>query len=135
MNFIYKNIQKIRSILALVYGCWFIYIGISHLIDPEWFKPIVPSILIYTMFWVYFSGICEIFLGVLVIFNKSRKFASICFVIMLVLIYWANINMWINDIAIGGNKLSGEAHIIRGIIQALLILLVLWIGKLKPFNK
>ena len=54
---------------------------------------------------------------------------------MLILIYWANINMWINDIAINGNKLSDEAHIIRGIIQALLILLVLWIGKIKPFNK
>ena len=135
MNFIYKNTNKIRSIIALVYGSWFIYIGINHFIDPEWFKPIVPSILRYPVLWVYFSGLCEIVLGLLLIFKQSRKFASICFVIMLILIYWANINMWVNDIPIDGKKLSSTGHITRAIIQGLIILLVLWIGKIKPFNK
>jgi uncharacterized membrane protein len=54
---------------------------------------------------------------------------------MLVVLYWANLNMWINDIPIGGVKLNFSEHIIRGIIQILLILLSLYIGRLPPFAK
>ena len=43
--------------------------------------------------------------------------------------------MWVNDIPIDGKKLSSTGHITRAIIQGLIILLVLWIGKIKPFNK
>ena len=71
-------------------------------------------------------------LGILVIIPSSRRIASVGFIIFLVVVYWANINMWINDIEIGENKLSHQQHVIRAIIQIILITIVAWIGKLKP---
>jgi uncharacterized membrane protein len=122
----------LRLFLAIIYGSWFIYIGIQHFLDPDWFEPIVPKIIGYPLFWVYISGVFEIMLGILVIIPSSRRIASVGFIIFLVVVYWANINMWINDIEIGENKLSHQQHVIRAIIQIILITIVAWIGKLKP---
>ncbi len=36
--------------------------------------------------------------------------------------------MWINDIAIGGTKLSTLGHIVRGFAQLLMIGVALWVG-------
>ena len=134
---VFKIIKKInadllRLFLAIIYGSWFIYIGIQHFLDPDWFEPIVPKIIGYPLFWVYISGVFEIMLGILVIIPSSRRIASVGFIIFLVVVYWANINMWINDIEIGENKLSHQQHVIRAIIQIILITIVAWIGKLKP---
>ncbi len=126
------NIDLLRLFLAIIYGSWFIYIGIQHFLDPDWFEPIVPKIIGYPLFWVYISGVFEIMLGILVIIPSSRRIASVGFIIFLVVVYWANINMWINDIEIGENKLSHQQHVIRAIIQIILITIVVWIGKLKP---
>ena len=126
------NIDLLRLFLAIIYGSWFIYIGIQHFLDPDWFEPIVPKIIGYPLFWVYISGVFEIMLGILVIIPSSRRIASVGFIIFLVVLYWANIKMWINDIEIGENKLSHQQHVIRAIIQIILITIVAWIGKLKP---
>ena len=126
------NVDIIRLFLAIIYGGWFIYIGVQHFIDPDWFKPIVPKIIGYPVFWVYISGIFEIILGFLIIIPSSRRIASIGFIVFLIVVYWANINMWINDIEIGENKLSQQGHVIRGIIQFILIVVIAWIGGLKP---
>ena len=134
---IIKNINAdlIRLILAITYGSWFIYIGIQHFLDPDWFEPIVPKIIGYPLFWVYISGLFEIMLGILIIIPSSRRIASLGFIFFLVIVYWANINMWINDIEIGENRLSQQGHVIRAIIQIILITIVAWIGKLKPLAR
>ena len=126
------HIDLLRLFLAIIYGSWFIYIGIQHFLDPDWFEPIVPKIIGYPLFWVYISGVFEIMLGILIIIPSSRRIASVGFIVFLVVVYWANINMWINDIEIGENKLSHQQHVIRAIIQIILITIVAWIGKLKP---
>tara|TARA_B100001996_G_C18553781_1_gene551933 strand:- start:51 stop:464 length:414 start_codon:yes stop_codon:yes gene_type:complete len=124
------NLDYIRMLLSIIYGGWFIYIGIQHFLDPDWFKPIVPKVIGYPVFWVYISGVVEIILGIFLILPSSRRIASLGFIIFLIVVYWANINMWINDIEIGENKLSQQGHVIRGIIQFVLIVAVGWIGKL-----
>ena len=130
------NLQnKIRNIVSITYGIPFVWIGIQHFVNPSWFEPIVPEVLGNARFWVLVSGVFEIALGLAIMFPKSRKVGSLGIAIMLVVLYWANLNMWINDIAIGGTKLPLIGHIIRGIIQFLLIVVALWIGELTPFNK
>ena len=126
------KVEYIKILLSIIYGGWFIYIGIQHFLDPDWFQPIVPKIIGYPVFWVYISGIAEIILGILLIIPSSRRIASLGFIVFLIVVYWANINMWINDIEIGENKLSHQQHVIRAIIQIILITIVAWIGKLKP---
>ena len=124
------KVEYIKILLSIIYGGWFIYIGIQHFSDPYWFQPIVPKIIGYPVFWVYISGIAEIILGILLIIPSSRRIASLGFIVFLIVVYWANINMWINDIEIGGNKLSQQGHILRGIIQLGLIVIVGWVGNL-----
>jgi len=119
-----------RNCVALIYSGWFIYIGIMHFTDPSWFEPIVPKILGNPKFWVYLSGFFEIFLGLILIPRYSRTVASILFICFLVLVYWANLYMWIYDIPIGGKLLSNTEHIFRGFAQILLILISIWIGDL-----
>ena len=123
-----------RQITSVILGISFIWIGIQHFRDPEWFEPIVPSILGNPKFWVYSSGIFEIILGMGVMIPNTQKISALSMSIMLVLLYWANLNMWINDIPIGGSKLSQTGHLVRGLIQFILIIVFLWIGKWFPFS-
>jgi|TARA_B100002052_G_C15606100_1_gene473159 uncharacterized membrane protein len=123
-----------RQITSVILGISFIWIGIQHFRDPEWFEPIVPSILGNPKFWVYSSGIFEIILGMGVMIPNTQKISALSMAIMLVLLYWANLNMWINDIPIGGSKLSQTGHLVRGLIQFILIIVFLWIGKWFPFS-
>ncbi|MBA63596.1 MAG: hypothetical protein CMJ76_14670 [Planctomycetaceae bacterium] len=123
-----------RQITSVILGISFIWIGIQHFRDPEWFEPIVPSILGNPKFWVYSSGIFEIILGMGVMIPNTQKISALSMAIMLVLLYWANLNMWINDIPIGGSKLSQTGHLVRGLIQFILIIIFLWIGKWFPFS-
>ena len=129
------NKALIRNILALVLGIAFVRIGIYHFIDPEWFEPIVPEVLGSPRFWVWLSGIFEIGFGILLIIPRTREWGSVLGVWMLIALYWANLNMWINDIELGdGTSLSAEGHALRLLIQIALILVIAWIGEITPFK-
>jgi len=127
--------EILRKIITVLFGFFFINIGIQHFLDPEWFEPIVPSILGNAKFWVYLSGVFEIMFGIMILVKPLRKYGSLGTSLMLIILYWANLNMWINDIPIGGVRLNTIEHVIRGIIQILLILLSLYIGRWPPFAK
>lgn len=122
----------IMQSIPILFGAGFVMVGLRHFQDPAWFEPIVPRILGVPRLWVYFSGLLEIILGLGIMTPKFRPEASILTAMMLVVLYWANLNMWVNDIPIGGSRLSTNGHIIRGLIQALMIWLALWIGDWLP---
>ena len=120
----------LRPVFAIPFGLFFCNVGILHFTDTSWFEPIVPSILGSATFWVLISGIAEIVLGLGLIFPASREFSAKLTALFLILIYPANLNMWINDIELGdGASLSPEGHIIRLIAQITMILLNLWIAR------
>ena len=123
-----------RDIISIIYGIPFILIGITHFTDPTWFEPIVPEILGNAYFWVILSGVFEVLIGVGIMIPKFRKISAFTMVLMLITLYWANLNMWINEIPLSGNTYGDIWHIIRGVIQVSLILTALWIGKLPPFK-
>ena len=123
----YRN--WILNIGCIIFGLPFVIIGIDHFIDPSWYEPIVPEILGYPTFWVYASGVFEIALGAGLMIPRFRQISAYGIALMLVALYWANFNMWINDIAIGGSKFGTNWHIMRAIIQAVLIIICLTIAK------
>ena len=125
----------ITRLVTIILGLFLVNIGIQHFRDPEWFEPIVPSVLGNPKFWVYLSGVFEIIFGIMILIEPLRKYGSLGISLMLIVLYWANLNMWINDIPIGGVKLNFFEHFMRGIIQILLILLALYIGRWPPFAK
>lgn len=125
----------ITRLVTIIFGLFLVNIGIQHFRDPEWFEPIVPSVLGNPKFWVYLSGLFEIIFGIMILIEPLRKYGSLGISLMLIVLYWANLNMWINDIPIGGVKLNFFEHFMRGVIQILLILLALYIGRWPPFAK
>ena len=124
--------RYMMELVPLIYGASFVFVGLRHFQDPAWFEPIVPKELGNPRFWVYLSGIFEIILGIGMILPYFRPVASILIAMMLVVLYWANLNMWINDIPIGGSTLSTKGHILRALAQVFLIWMALWIGDWLP---
>ena len=119
-----------RDVLAIGLGCFFTYVGILHFIDPEWFTAIVPEILPGSdVFWVIISGIPEVLCGIGLIVPKTRILAARATVVLLVILYWANLNMWIYDIELDGNSFPLWAHILRGLAQVVMVLIATYLGK------
>ncbi len=127
-------IEKLRFISSIILGIAFLKIGIDHFLDPQWFEPIVPDILGAPRFWVLASGAVEIIVGILLIFPMTQKIGGQSCAILLIILYWANLNMWINDIPIGGHNFEDKWHVLRLFIQLLLIGIALFIGKIYPIN-
>jgi uncharacterized membrane protein len=127
-------IKVLLTILSLILGLPLIWIGILHFQDPAWFEPIVPDLIGYPTFWVYASGVFEIVLGIGLIIPKTREISGYGIALMLVVLYAANFNMWVNDIAIGGSKFGTNWHIFRATVQILLISVCIWIGRKSSKN-
>lgn len=118
-----------RDILAIGLGCFFTYVGILHFIEPEWFTAIVPNILPGSdVFWVIVSGIPEVLCGIGLLLPKTRVLAAKATVFLLIILYWANLNMWIYDIELNGNTFPLWAHILRGLAQVAMVLIAAYLG-------
>ena len=68
-----EDILKVISIFIM--SSFYILVGIDHFKNPDWYVKIIPPILPYKLELVYFSGILEVFLGVLLVFKKMRFIA------------------------------------------------------------
>jgi uncharacterized membrane protein len=119
-----------RDVLGIGLGVFFTYVGILHFIDPEWFTAIVPGILPGSdVFWVIVSGIPEVLCGIGLIIPKTRVHAARATLGLLVVLYWANLNMWIYDIELNGSTFPLWAHILRGLAQVAMGLIAAYLGE------
>tara|TARA_A100001234_G_scaffold137047_1_gene120392 strand:- start:551 stop:955 length:405 start_codon:yes stop_codon:yes gene_type:complete len=118
--------------LSTVLGLFFVNVGIAHFTDTKWFEPIVPEVLGDPTFWVLITGIMEIGLGLGLVIPMTRRYSAMLMAMFLVAVYWANLNMWINDIPIDDNTFEPIWHILRLIGQLLMIAVALWVGNWIP---
>ena len=123
-----NKIALLQNLLSAILGFFFVTVGIAHFQDPTWFEPIVPAILGDPTFWVLVTGGMEIGLGLGLIIHKTRRFSGMLMALFLVVIYSANLNMWINDVPLEGKTFATIWHILRLIGQILMILIALWVG-------
>ena len=119
-----------QNITGALLGLAFFWIGIQHFINPKAFNEIVPSYLGTPAFWTYSSGVLEIALGLGIMIPATRPLSARCLVVLVVLMSLANLNMYLNDVPFNGSILSTTAHIIRLIIQVVLITVLLWLGSI-----
>ena len=120
----------LRNITGFLLGIPFVWIGYDHFVRPEIFDPIVPSYLGFPRFWTLSSGALEILLGIGIMIPLSRRLAARLLTLFLFCVYLANLNMWLNDVPFNGNLLSSNGHLIRLLIQIVLILIALWLAEL-----
>ncbi|MBO58037.1 MAG: hypothetical protein CMA77_03465 [Euryarchaeota archaeon] len=124
-----------HNLFAVAYGIAFVVIGISHFTEPQKFVEIVPKILPYSLFLVYLTGVMEIAGGIAIIYPETRMMAGRLLAIFLIAVYPANLYMWTNDVAFNGTKLDTQGHVIRLVIQLLLIIIALYLSGDLNFNK
>ena len=66
-------------------------VGIDHFRRSEWYVEIVPPFLPYKLELVLISGVAEIILGFMLLLPKRRFIAGNGLILLLVLVYPANI--------------------------------------------
>jgi uncharacterized membrane protein len=123
-----KNFQR-RNMIGFLLGIPFVLIGTQHFIQPDLFNAIVPAYLGWPSFWNYTSGALEILLGLGIMIPPSRKHSARLLVLLVLLMSQANVNMWVNDLPFNGTRMSTSGHILRLIIQLLLLTVLLWLGE------
>lgn len=71
----------------------------------------------------------EILFGLGMMIPSTRKYSARLLVVLVVLMSQANVNMWVNDLPFNGARMSTNGHILRLLIQLLLLTLLLWLGE------
>ena len=89
---IYKNITI--YILSVMY----IIIGIKHFTSLEYFLNIMPPFIPLKEFAIYFTGLIEIFGGLMLLSKSTRKIWAILIVILLLIVFPANIYLYISEV-------------------------------------
>lgn len=91
----FKPVKKNVSVplMSLLY----IAAGINHFLNPRFYINIMPAYLPAHAMLVSLSGICEILLGTMLLFNATRKAAAWLIVCMLIVFFTVHIDMVIKN--------------------------------------
>ena len=118
-----------KFITILVMSFMYVFIGIKHFTDPQYFIGITPPQIPFKKFAVYFTGILEIIGGLMVLNQKTRKIGAHTLMFLLIIVFPANIYLYLSETAqqlLGINKTDA---LIRMPFQIPLILLAYWHSK------
>ena len=122
-------INYFKLFTIYIFSLLYIFIGIKHFINPNPFLAIMPRIIpiyLHELF-VYLSGFFEVLLGLLLLFDNSRKYAAYGIILLLIAVYPANIYLAFNDIPQKALNISSFlASWIRLPIQFILIGFAFW---------
>ena len=108
--------MEITKVLIYVYVIFFVGAGLNHFLNPQFYDAIVPSFIPYPRFVHQFTGILEILIPILFL-TKYRKEAAIMMIILLVILYGANLYVWINNLPYGRKYWSNQQHFFRFLLQ------------------
>jgi uncharacterized membrane protein len=78
---------------AFLMGIFYIIAGINHFWNPKFYKKMMPSFFPFPEEIIIFSGMIEIILGMGVFFDYTRRFSASGIIIVLLLVFPANIKM------------------------------------------
>ena len=125
MNFI----EKYKLLTIYVMSIMYIFIGIRHFTDPQYFLDIIPPQLPSKLFLVYFTGLIEVVGGAAILAPKTRKAGAYLLIFLLVSVFPANIYLYISEIPQNLLGISKMDALIRMPFQIPLILLAFWHSK------
>ena len=126
----YKNlIAKYKALTILTMSFMYTYIGIKHFINPQYFLNITPLQIPYKLFVVYFTGLLEILVGLLLLIPKTRKIGAYMIIFLLIIVFPANIYLYVSDIPQQLLGISKTQALIRMPFQIPLLLLAYWHSK------
>ncbi len=124
-----KIIKKYKLITVLVMSFMYIFVGVKHFTNPQYFINITPPQIEYKSFAVYFTGALEVLGGLLILSKKTRKTGSYILIFLLVVVFPANIYLYFSEIPQQLLGISKTQALTRMPFQAPLILLAYWHSK------
>jgi uncharacterized membrane protein len=89
--------MNLKNLLICIMGLGYIWVGISHFYNTSFFLKIMPPSFPYHLESVFISGICEILFGCGLLFRKTRYYASIGIILLLIAVFPANIYLAFNE--------------------------------------
>ena len=117
--------KKAASYLGLtIVFIWFMFGGITHLTNPDFFVAIMPPYLPWHLEIVYLSGALEILFAAMLIAPGTRQLAGNLLIALTLAVTPANIHMWLNP------ELFPEVEplflSLRLVVQVVLIGVIWW---------
>ena len=112
--------MDITKLLIYVYVVFFISAGLNHFLNPQFYDAIVPDFIPFPRLVHQITGVIEIILP-LILLTRFRKEAALLMMIFLVLLYGANLYVWINNLPYGRTYFTNQQHFFRLLLQVLYI--------------
>ena len=131
LNRKYHPIKNYRLIAFLVMSFLYVFIGVKHFIDPQYFINITPPQIEYKSFAVYFTGVLEVLGGLLILNKKTRKTGAYMLIFLLIIDFPANIYLYLSETPQQLLGISKTQALTRIPFQAPLILIAYWHSKEK----
>jgi len=122
-------IKYIKIITIILMSFFYIRVGVLHFIDSQFFLNIMPPYLNFHLELVYLSGFFEIILGLGLLIKKYRFYAGWGLVLLLILVFPANIYLAQSAEAQDLLGVTQRAAFIRLPLQIPLLLLAYWHSK------
>jgi len=122
-------LEKYKTLTIFVMGVMYVFIGIKHFTDPQYFLDIVPPQLPFKLFLVYLTGLIEVVGGVAILAPKTRKAGAYLLIFLLVSVFPANIYLYVSETPQSLLGISEADALIRMPFQIPLILLAYWHSK------
>ena len=115
---------RTKEVLKWVFGILFALAGANHFAHTDFYVGIMPPYLPWHTALVYVSGLCEMALGVMLLFRRSERLAAWGMIALIVAVTPANVQMAIHPELYPGY--SPAALWVRLALQAVLIACAYW---------
>ena len=112
--------MDITKLLIYVYVVFFIVAGVNHFLNPQFYDAIVPDFIPFPRLVHQITGVIEIILP-LFLLTRFRKEAALLMIIFLVILYGANLYVWVNNLPYGRTYFTNQQHFFRFLLQVLYI--------------
>jgi len=110
----------ITKLLIYVYVVFFISAGVNHFLNPQFYDAIVPDFIPFPRLVHQITGVIEIILP-LFLLTRFRKEAALLMIFFLVILYGANLFVWVNNLPYGRTYFTNQQHFFRFLLQVLYI--------------
>ena len=121
--------HKYKLLTIYMMSFMYIFIGIRHFTDPQYFLDIVPPQLPSKLFLVYLTGLIEVAGGAAILAQKTRKAGAYLLIFLLISVFPANIYLYLSETPQNLLGISKTDALIRMPFQIPLILLAFWHSK------
>ena len=126
VSFLVKFLPVYKNITIYILSVMYIIIGIKHFTSLEYFINIMPPFIPFKEFAVYFTGVIEIFGGLLLLSKSTRKIGAFLILTLLFIVFPANIYLYISEVPRELLDITKNQALIRMPFQIPLIILAYW---------